>query len=57
MFITNDFAAKDLACMMAMEAFANRLHQEEAHRQAIREGRIAAPDPSTWGTWNISDRH
>jgi hypothetical protein len=39
---------------MVMASYTERLKAEEAHRQAIREGRIAAP--SNYGTWNISDR-
>ena len=57
MFITNDFAANDLACQEAMKAYAARQQQEEAHRQAIRNGDLAAI--AKWGrtsNWYISDR-
>lgn len=56
MFITNDNAKNDPACQMAMASYLERLQREEAHRQAVREGRIPAPQ-GTWGTWSISDRH
>lgn len=62
MFITNDTAANDPACQMAMAAYAARLQQEEAHRQAIRDA-VAAGDLAAiakWGrtsNWYISDRH
>ena len=33
-----------------------KLIAEEQRRQAIREGRLPAPE-GQWGEWNISDRH
>jgi hypothetical protein len=54
-FITNDNAKNDPACQMAMASYLERLQREQAHRQAVREGRIPAPQ-GTWGTWSISDR-
>ena len=53
MFITNDFAANDLACQEAMKAYAARLQAEEDRRQQILAGTYV-PVPST--VWNISDR-
>lgn len=57
MFITNETARQDPACQMAMAAYAQRLQAEEQRRQRIRQGLEPAPDHSTWGTWDISDRH
>jgi hypothetical protein len=57
MFITNEAARQDLACQMAMAAYAKRLQAEEQHRQEIRQGLRPAPSWSDSGTWNISDRH
>jgi hypothetical protein len=53
MFITNDTAANDTACQMAMAAYAARLQREHEQREAIRRGDFI-PVPTT--TWNISDR-
>lgn len=54
MFITNETARRDLACQMAMAAYAAQLQREHEQRQAIRAGKIT-PAPTT--TWEISDRH
>ena len=43
----------DLAAIMA--SYTQQVIQEERRRQAIREGRIPAPQ-GEYGTWNISDR-
>ena len=43
----------DMSAIMA--DYTAKVIQEERRRQAIREGRLPAPAPST--TWNISDRH
>ena len=45
----------DPAIFAAMESIKAQMLRETAERQAIREGRLAAPS-SNWGTWNISDR-
>jgi len=45
----------DSAIFAAMESIKAQMLRETAERQAIREGRLAAPD-GNWGTWNISDR-
>jgi hypothetical protein len=56
MFITNDTARNDLACQMAMAAYAARLQAEEDRRQQILAGTyIPCPVQST--VWHISDRH
>jgi hypothetical protein len=57
MFITNTAALQDPACVAAMAAYAERIRQEEQHRQEIRQGLRPAPQHGTWGTWTISDRH
>lgn len=57
MFITNETARKDLACQMAMASYMKQIQAEEQRRQEIRQGLRPAPSPSTWGTWNVSDRH
>jgi hypothetical protein len=49
-FITNDFAANDPACQMAMAAYAQRLQREEEQRQAGKAPKVQ------WETWYISDR-
>lgn len=57
MFLTNDTAANDPICQAAMAAYAQRLQREEAQRQAIRNGDMAAI--AKWGrtsNWYISDR-
>tara|TARA_Y100000004_G_scaffold161551_1_gene189680 strand:- start:413 stop:634 length:222 start_codon:yes stop_codon:yes gene_type:complete len=46
----------DPAIFAAMESIKAQMLRETAERQAIREGRLAAPDSSNWGIWNISDR-
>ena len=46
----------DPTIFAAMESIKAQMLRETAERQAIREGRLAAP-ASNWGTWNISDRH
>jgi len=53
MFITNDTARQDLACQMAMAAYAKRLEAEEAYRQAVREGKVEMVQSTNW---YISDR-
>ena len=45
----------DPVIFAAMESIKAQMLRETAERQAIREGRLAAPS-SNWGTWNISDR-
>ena len=55
-FHVNDTAAKDDICQQVMASYINQLKAEAQHRQAIREGRIPAPD-CQWGNWSISDRH
>ena len=52
-FITNDFAANDLACQEAMKAYAARLQQEETRREAIRSGKAPMVQSTVW---YISDR-
>ena len=55
MFITNDFAANDLACQEAMKAYAARLQADEDRRQQVLAGTyIPCPIQST--VWHISDR-
>jgi hypothetical protein len=54
MFITNDTAANDTACQMAMAAYAARLQREHEQREAIRRGDFI---PAPLQTINISDRH
>ena len=39
-----------------MADYTAKVIQEERRRQAIREGRIPAPQ-GQWTEWNISDRH
>jgi hypothetical protein len=41
---------------MVMADYTAKVIREEQHRQAIREGRIPAPQ-GQYGNWNISDRH
>jgi hypothetical protein len=53
MFITNDTAANDPICQVAMASYLNQLQAEEARREAIRSG---AAQPVQWVNWNISDR-
>jgi len=43
----------DMSAIMA--SYTQQVIQEERRRQAIREGRLPAPQ-GEWGTWNISDR-
>jgi len=40
---------------MVMADYTAKVIAEEQHRQAVREGRLPAPQPAT--VWNISDRH
>jgi hypothetical protein len=54
-FLLNETAAKDAAVQMAMASYMKTLEREAQQRQAIREGRMAKPEPTT--VWNISDRH
>ena len=53
MFILNDAAKNDLAVQLAIQAYTQRLKQEEAQRQAIRSGLITLTPTQTY---NISDR-
>ena len=53
MFILNDAAKNDPAVQMALQAYTQRLKQEEAQRQAIRAGLI---QPQRTQVINISDR-
>jgi len=53
MFILNDAAKNDPAVQMALQAYTQRLNQEEAQRQAIRAGLI---QPQRTQVINISDR-
>ena len=39
-----------------MADYTAQMIAEAQRRQAIREGRIPAPQPQ-WSEWNISDRH
>ncbi len=55
MFITNETALKDPAILAAMESIRRQELAEAQRRQAIREGRI--PAPQVWGRFEISDRH
>lgn len=55
MFITNETARRDPAILAAMAGIRQQELAEAERRQAIREGRI--PAPQGWGTWEISDRH
>ncbi len=55
MFITNDFAANDLACQAAMKAYAAQLKREEERRQQILAGTYI-PCPVQSDNWYISDR-
>ena len=62
-FLLNDTAASNPAVQSAMASYMQQLKQETARHQAIREGRLPAPDDlnaiAKWGrtsTWNISDR-
>ena len=48
-----DTSTQDL-CNAVMASYLKQLQQEEAYRQAVRDGRIKHT-PTT--TWNISDRH
>ena len=43
----------DMSAIMA--SYTQQVIQEERRRQAIREGRIPAPQ-GQWTEWNISDR-
>ena len=47
-----DTSTQDL-CNAVMASYLKQLQQEEAYRQAVRDGRIKHT-PTT--TWNISDR-
>lgn len=40
---------------MVMADYTAKMKAEEAYRQAVREGRLPAPEPIT--VWDISDRH
>jgi hypothetical protein len=53
MFILNDAAKNDPAVQMALQAYTQRLNQEEAQRKAIRAGLI---QPQRTQVINISDR-
>ena len=54
MFITNETAANDTACQMAMAAYMQRLQQEAAYREDVRSGKVT---PVQTTNWYISDRH
>jgi len=56
MFITNDFAKKDLACQIAMANYKKQLEREQHYQQQVRDGIIPAPNYNYTETWNISDR-
>ena len=56
MFITNEFARRDPACIAAMEGIMKQEMMEAKRRQDIRLGRIPAPQ-GQWTNWHISDRH
>ena len=56
MFITNEFARKDPACIAAMESIMRQEMAEAQRRQDIRSGKIPAPQ-GQWAEWHISDRH
>jgi hypothetical protein len=43
----------DLSAILA--SYTAQVKAEEAHRQAVREGRTPAPAPTT--VWEVSDRH
>ena len=43
----------DMSAIMA--AYTARVHAEHARAEAIREGRLPKPQPTT--VWDISDRH
>ncbi len=43
----------DLSAILA--SYTAQVKADEAHRQAIREGRLPAPQPTT--VWEIGDRH
>ncbi len=55
MFIINEAALKDPAILAAMDGIRHQELAEAQRRQAIREGRI--PAPQGWGRFEISDRH
>ena len=54
-FLVNDTAANDPICQQVMASYLEELKRETARRNAIREGRIPAPQ-GQWTEWNISDR-
>jgi hypothetical protein len=54
-FIINEAALKDPAILAAMDGIRHQELAEAQRRQAIREGRI--PAPQGWGRFEISDRH
>jgi hypothetical protein len=43
----------DMSAILA--AYTAQVKADETHRQAVREGRLPAPAPTT--VWAISDRH
>ena len=53
MYILNDTAKNDPAVQLALQAYIQRLNQEEAQRQAIRAGLIQSQRTQVI---NISDR-
>jgi hypothetical protein len=53
MFILNDTAKNDPAVQLAIQAYTERLKQEEQRRQAILSGEYI---PQPIQVWNISDR-
>lgn len=55
-FYVNDNAANDDICQSVMKSYIEQLQRDAQRSKAIREGRIPSSDTS-YGTWNISDRH
>ena len=55
-FYVNDTAANSDLCQSVMKSYIEQLQREAQRSKAIREGRIPASGTS-WGTFNISDRH
>ncbi len=49
----NEPTKLDMSSILA--SYTAQVKADEAHRQAIREGRLPAPQPTT--VWEISDRH
>ncbi len=53
-FLHSPTAAQNPVMSRAMDAIRIQLQKENERRQAIREGRMASSNSTTW---NISDRH